>query len=140
MGIQAFEVKRLVLPRKLTYHFVQCEVKMSESELLKIAYFIGVEAALEEAQLSEMQKTAAMERIFITAEQLAKSKAAREAAKRAVKKPGFFARLFGGAAKDPAKMRARQQVLQGGLATDTPAYAKFRGRGAPLRYAPAISG
>lgn len=112
---------------------------MTESELLKVAFFIGIEAALEEAQLSDMQKTAAMERIFITAEQLAKSKAAREAAKRAVKKPGLLARLFG-AGKDPAKERARQQVLRGGLATDTAAYGKFRGRGAPLRYAPAISG
>lgn len=108
---------------------------MNQAELLKVAFFIGIEAALNDARLSETEKTAAMERIFITAEQLAKSKAAREAAKRATKKPGLLARLFGGA-KDPAMARARQRAMSGGLATDSAAFGRYRSQGAPLRGEP----
>lgn len=100
---------------------------MDQSELLKVAFFIGLEAALDEARLSEAEKTAAMERIVLTAQQLAKSKAAREAAKRATKKPGLLARLFGaGKAVDPAKARARAAVMGSGSAVDTNAFRKFR--------------
>lgn len=111
---------------------------MSQAELLKIAFFIGVEAALNDAHLSDTEKTAAMERIVRTAADIAKSRAAREAAKRA--KPGFLARLFGMAPKDPARLRAQQRAMAGGLATDTAAFGRYRAQNAPLRSVGSISG
>ena len=89
------------------------------SGFLKLAYQRGYNVAIQEWQTS---KTAAMERIFISAAQLAKSKAAREAAKAASKKPGIFSKL--------------RDAFKGGYsssATDTATYQKYRNAQAAAR-------
>jgi hypothetical protein len=76
---------------------------MNKSEMLKLAYELGVGLALGTIDVEKL----------------------------AAANPGFFAKLFGFAPKDPARARALARVLQGGDATATEAFAKLRATGAP---------